>query len=404
MAHVKRRALANGKSAYLVRYRDPAGKERSRQFTRRVDAEGFLHSTEVAKRDGSWLDPARAKIRLRDWVVLWEPSTVNLSPSTKARQDGIVRGHIVPRFGDLPLARIENADVQAWVAELSARGLAPASVKKIYDVFAKCVQAAVDDQRLPRNPARPVRLPKNDDHEEMRFLSAAEVDALCEVIDPAVPSVASVHGVRGTALRRGRGAAVGEGEPVARCASRWPRVSSTSAARSCSVRPRRARGGASSRCPKSCAPSSRELTEANPDPDEFVFSSPHGDVLRVNNFRRRVWDPAVVDARLGNVRIHDLRHTAISLWIAAGLNPKEVSVRAGHSNVAFTLQRYGHLYPESEDRMADALDTLDRRLAGGDEGCQRPALRPTGPCHCSRPADRSRSRPRCAGSARSARS
>jgi integrase len=107
------------------------------------------------------------------------------------------------------------------------------------------------------------------------------------------------------------------------------------------------------------------LTEANPDPDEFVFSSPHGDVLRVNNFRRRVWDPAVVDARLGNVRIHDLRHTAISLWIAAGLNPKEVSVRAGHSNVAFTLQRYGHLYPESEDRMADALDTLiaDSRTA-----------------------------------------
>ena len=62
-----------------------------------------------------------------------------------------MRGHIVPRFGDLPLARIENADVQAWVAELSARGLAPASVKKIYDVFAKCVQAAVDGQRLPRN-------------------------------------------------------------------------------------------------------------------------------------------------------------------------------------------------------------------------------------------------------------
>ena len=131
MAHVKRRRLANGKSAYLVRSRDPAGKERSRQFTRKADAEGFLHSTAVAKRDGSWLDPSRAKMRLRDWVVLCEPSTVNLSPSTKARQDGIVRGHIVPRVGDLPLARIENADVQAWVAELSARGLAPATVKKV---------------------------------------------------------------------------------------------------------------------------------------------------------------------------------------------------------------------------------------------------------------------------------
>ena len=101
-----------------------------------------------------------------------------------------------------------------------------------------------------------------------------------------------------------------------------------------------------------------QLTGPNPDPEGFVFSSPNDGVLRVNNFRRRVWDPAVGHAQLGRVRIHDLRHTAISLWIAAGLNPKEVSVRAGHSNVAFTLQRYGHLYPESEDRMADALDAL----------------------------------------------
>ena len=37
----------------------------------------------------------------------------------------------------------------------------------------------------------------------------------------------------------------------------------------------------------------------------------------------------------------DLRHTAVALWIAAGANPKEVSVRAGHTSVAFTLDRYG---------------------------------------------------------------
>lgn len=357
MAHVKRRTLANGKSAYLVRYRDPAGKERSRQFARKVDAEGFLHSTEVAKRDGSWLDPTRAKLRLRDWVDLWEPSTVNLSPSTKARQDGIVQGHIVPRFGDLPLARIENADVQAWVAELSAQGLAPATVKKIYDVFAKCVQAAVDDQRLPRNPARPVRLPKDDDREEMRFLSASEVEALCAVIDPSYRAwllFMAYGGLRfgeAAALRWGRvnllrgrvevaegvvelGGALVFGPPKTRSGRRVVPV------------------------PQVVRAELAQLTGPNPDPEGFVFSSPNDGVLRVNNFRRRVWDPAVGHAQLGRVRIHDLRHTAISLWIAAGLNPKEVSVRAGHSNVAFTLQRYGHLYPESEDRMADALDAL----------------------------------------------
>jgi transposase InsO family protein len=38
----------------------------------------------------------------------------------------------------------------------------------------------------------------------------------------------------------------------------------------------------------------------------------------------------------------------VALWIAAGANPKEVSARAGHSSVSFTLDRYGHLYPEAD--------------------------------------------------------
>jgi hypothetical protein len=46
------------------------------------------------------------------------------------------------------------------------------------------------------------------------------------------------------------------------------------------------------------------------------------------------------------LRIHDLRHTAVALWIAAGANLKEVSARGGYASVRFTLDRYGHLYPE----------------------------------------------------------
>jgi hypothetical protein len=46
----------------------------------------------------------------------------------------------------------------------------------------------------------------------------------------------------------------------------------------------------------------------------------------------------------------ELRHTFVALWVAAGPNPKEVSIRAGHSSVAFTLDRYGHLYEDAETR------------------------------------------------------
>jgi integrase len=80
--------------------------------------------------------------------------------------------------------------------------------------------------------------------------------------------------------------------------------------------------------------------------------------LRVHGFRTRVWRPATRAADLDGLRIHDLRHTAVALWIAAGANPKEVSIRAGHASVGFTLDRYGHLYPETDSALRDRLDAL----------------------------------------------
>jgi integrase len=76
---------------------------------------------------------------------------------------------------------------------------------------------------------------------------------------------------------------------------------------------------------------------AAPGKDEdLVFAGPQGGALRVTLFRRRFWLPAVTAAGLDGLRIHDLRHTAAALWIAAGANPKEVAARAGHASVSFT--------------------------------------------------------------------
>jgi len=74
----------------------------------------------------------------------------------------------------------------------------------------------------------------------------------------------------------------------------------------------------------------------------------------------------VRNAGLAHLRPHDLRHTAVALWMAAGANPKEVAARTGHTSVSFTLDRYGHLLPGSEQRLNDALDALA-------EGAQTPA-------------------------------
>jgi integrase len=84
----------------------------------------------------------------------------------------------------------------------------------------------------------------------------------------------------------------------------------------------------------------------------------NGNPLYRGTFWPSVWKPAVKKAGLEGLRVHDLRHTYVSLMIAAGANPKEVSTWAGHSSVSFTLDRYGHLYDEHGDDVADRLDAL----------------------------------------------
>ena len=101
------------------------------------------------------------------------------------------------------------------------------------------------------------------------------------------------------------------------------------------------------------------------DPESFVFTAPQGGPLRVTGFRARVWRPATRTAGLDGLRIHDLRHTAVVRWIAAGANPKEVAARAGHASVSFTLDRYGHLYPEADLTLRERLDAIWSASGGG---------------------------------------
>jgi integrase len=96
--------------------------------------------------------------------------------------------------------------------------------------------------------------------------------------------------------------------------------------------------------------------------------TPESGPLRIANFRHRVWQPATTAASLDGLRIHDLRHTAVALWIAAGASPKEVAVRAGHSSVSFTLDRYGHLYPESDTALRNRLNAIFAAGQDEDEG------------------------------------
>jgi integrase len=97
--------------------------------------------------------------------------------------------------------------------------------------------------------------------------------------------------------------------------------------------------------------------------DDFVFTSPNGAPLRRANFRKRVWLPALRKAGLVGLRFHDLRHTHVALSIAAGAEILALTRRLGHTRVAFTLDRYGHLLPGADAAIAEGLDRLHRQAS-----------------------------------------
>jgi integrase len=355
MAHIEKRTRG-GRVSYRARYRAPDGTERNKTFRRKADAEKFLATVESAKLRGAWTDPAAGRTTLAAWLEEWWGSAADLRPSTVARDEAYFNSLILPRFGGVPLAAIRQPDVQAWVAELSARGFAPATVVKAYQLLGRTMTAAVNADMVPRSPCRAVRLPKVE-REEMRFLNPVEVAQLADVIDTryrALVLVAAYGGLR-----------IGELAGLRRRRVDLLRGTVDVAEIVVEVRgelfmgpPKTRAGRRIVTLPRSVVEELAEHLGPVGEADGWVFTADKGGVLRPSNFRVKVWLPAVRAAGLAPLRPHDLRHTAVALWIAAGANPKEVSVRAGHTSVAFTLDRYGHLFPGHDDELRDRLDAM----------------------------------------------
>ena len=358
MASIRVKQLSNGKQAYLVRVRAADGTERTKQFARRRDAEQFAHLTEVDRGNGSYIDPRLGKVTVQEWFNRWWPTVNTLRPSTRVRDEASFRTHIAPTFGSMPLARVDRTTLREWVAKLSdpdGAALAPATVTKAVQVFNKTMRAAVDDRLIASNPVERLPLPKIV-REEMRFLTDDELWTLADTIDARYRAFVLLAGYSGLRL----------GELLG---LRWQRVdllrrqvvvaeTLVDLAGQVSFGPPKTKAALRTvGIPTFVAEAMATIPDRPAVPDQLVFQSPDGHAIRPGLFRRRFWTPAVTAAGFTPLRIHDLRHTAISLWIAAGANPKQVAVRAGHTSVSVVLDRYGHLYPQPE---ADLMDALER--------------------------------------------
>src|SRR4051794_19874829 len=100
---------------WRARYRDAAGKEHAKHFTRKVDGQRWLDQVMSAVMTGTYTDPKAAGITLGEWSATWLAGQVHLKATGRTRTEGIVRLHIVPRWGAVRLRDVSHADVQAWV-------------------------------------------------------------------------------------------------------------------------------------------------------------------------------------------------------------------------------------------------------------------------------------------------
>ena len=156
----------------------------------------------------------------------------------------LFRLYVLPRFGAVPLDAITQREVRAWVTSLTVKGLAPATVHKAYQLFAKTMTAAVDSGMLAQSPCRGVPLPKVE-HEEMRYLNPVEVACLAEAIRPGYQALVFVGAYGGCASASWPGCAAAA-SIWTKAPWMWPRRSWRSRAGCCSGRPRPGPAGAGS--------------------------------------------------------------------------------------------------------------------------------------------------------------
>ena len=356
MSHVRARRTQAGERRYEVRYRGPDRRERSKTFRRKVDADRFAKEVDIEIARGAWVDPRKASMPFADWREQWWATTVNLRPSTRARDESYLRNHVASAFDDLRLGDIDQLTVRTWVAELEASGLAPATVKKAYEILSKIMRAAVEARLLVATPCVGVQLPKID-RVEMRFLTANEVHTLGQVIEPEWRAFVLLGAYGGLRLGEQLGLRRRRVDLLRRRVEVAETLSNVKGATV--LGPPKTRAGHRS-VPIPAVVASALEAHMDGDRDAFVFTNRDGGPVDPNLFRRRAWTRAIRDAGLEDPqpRIHDLRHTAVALWIAAGATPKEIAARAGHSSVVTVLDRYGHLMPGLEDATTDALDRI----------------------------------------------
>ena len=345
-------------------------------FSTKSEASRWLSLAETDLVRGTFVHPSLAAgVTVADWLNEWITSySVHKRATTMVRDQSAIRRHLTPALGHVQLTTLRQTDVQAFVAHL-AREVGPGTTRSVYGVLRAALNAAVNAELLARSPARGIKLPQVP-KTDVVTLRPAELHQLAAALPERWRPMVYVAGTCGLRFSEVAGLRVGRVDTPGhrlRVLETAPQVGGDRA------EPKTDAGRRTVPMPGLVA----ELLDQHLDryelrgnSDALMFTAERGGRLNAANWHKRAWVTARAHAEFPSLRFHDLRHSAVPLWVAMGANLLQVSRWLGHSTVQITADVYGHLFPETNDlvigrldrALRDALPHLDEQRSTGNAG------------------------------------
>lgn len=335
---------------WRARWREyPGGPQRTRSFGRKSDAQGFLVDVQHRLLSGTYTAPAAGQMTVGAYADEWLRRRT-WAPATHDRIGREMRLHILPALGARPLASLRRAHVEEWAKGLP---LAASSARMVFETLSNMLAAAVEDERIPRNPAKGARVAKAE-VPPLVPLTPEEVRAIaCNTVDRVR---AAVLVAAGTGLRQGElfGLTVDRVDFMRRELRVDRQLWTPSHGRPVLAPPK------SKNSYRRVALSSlvlevlsAHLATYGPGEDELIFHIERRPVSRA--MAAKYMRQAVTSAALAGHTWHDLRHHHASVLLSAGVSPALVAERLGH-DVKTLFATYAHVIRQDEDRVRAIVD------------------------------------------------
>ncbi len=330
-----------------------------------------LDQLRLARRTGTLVE--NHKITLSEWLERWlsvyqRPA---VSKKTYALQRMLVRRHIIPDLGHIPLLKLKPNTIQHLYAS-KLESLSSQTVRHIHNILNKALKQAEREGLIPRNPVQATSPPKVVRQNEMRPLTREEVGRLLSALEGERLGAAFILGLA-TGLRRGELLALRWSDidldkatlQVRRALDRVVQDDGTTRLEFTDVKTPKSRrliplAGEVIRVLKAHkarqAQEKLALGEAYKEAD-LVFATTLGTPVCPRSFLR-LWARILKRAGIPHTRFHNLRHTFATLLLEGGEHPKVVQELLGHSTVSMTLDTYSHLVPGLKERAAATVDGI----------------------------------------------